>query len=969
MSVAVAVHRRRPGARLADAVGRLATAADRERFFERRRALVDARVAQRLIEASRQQLRIDARRALHLAEGAEYIARRSGDERLHGLSLRAMANALSVTGDNQRAVECHGRAIGAFTGAGDDRELARTLSAFVQPLILLGRYDEALDAAARARELFRLQGDGLRLARLDINVGNVLHRQDRFAEALECYERAYAALLPLDDRDGLLSALHNQAVTLTSLNDFHRALAAYRDARQLAADRGLPQAVGQADYNIAWLHYLRGEYSRAIEMLHAAAAASKQNGDAYHAALSLLDLSEIYLELNLSADAREMADQAHAQFTALGMGYEAAKALANTAIACGQEGKAFRALELFAAARQQLVAEQNLVWPSLIDLYQAVILVNEGRLFEARRLCDAAVACFETSRLGSKAALCHLLMARIALRLGDPREAQARCDTALGHAGAIDTPILVYHAQLLLGHALAQLEDRRGAFAAYLAARAALERLRSRLRGEELKIAFVSNKVDVYERLIELSLDGVTGGADGAAGTPARSSDEQAFEYIEQAKSRTLFDLMFQPVHALARQEGSESRLAESIRDLREELNWYYHLVEQEQLRPGEASAERLSRFQREIGSREKDMARAIRELAHTDVHQADLHQPNVASLDRIRAALPADAVLLEYFQVGDRLLLATMDERGVRVAPIAVASAVANDVRMLRFQLSKFRLGPHYVQTLGDSLLAATRAHLHRLFKELLAPVWSLAGGRPLVIVPHGALHYVPFHALYDGSRYVTDVCPVSYAPSASIYARCSELPPAKGTGALVLGVPDAQAPFIEQEALAVASVVPGARVCIGDNATEQVLRAQGRDCRILHVASHGYFRADNPMFSGIRLGDTYLNVYDLYGLRLDADLVTLSGCATGANVAAGGDELLGITRGLFCAGARSLLLSLWNVNDECTARFMERLYSRIGSGATPRDALRVAMAECRDEHPHPYYWAPFILTGKCRG
>ena len=83
---------------------------------------------------------------------------------------------------------------------------------------------------------------------------------------------------------------------------------------------------------------------------------------------------------------------------------------------------------------------------------------------------------------------------------------------------------------------------------------------------------------------------------------------DTAFAYVEQAKSRTLFDLMFQPVHALAREEGSESQLAHSIRELREELNWYYHLVELEQLRPGDHSNERITAFRREIGSREKEI-------------------------------------------------------------------------------------------------------------------------------------------------------------------------------------------------------------------------------------------------------------------------------------------------------------------------------------------------------------------------
>jgi CHAT domain-containing protein len=724
----------------------------------------------------------------------------------------------------------------------------------------------------------------------------------------------------------------------------------------LAAERGLDQAVGQNDYNIAWLYYLRGEYSRAIELLHAAAGVARRTGDGYHAALSLLDLSEIYLELNLSVDAREMAEQAHTRFTDLGMGYEAAKALANAATSYGQEGKVFRAIELFAEARQQMVRENNRVWPSLIDLYQAILLVDEGRLFEARRLGLAALEQFEVSALSGKAALSHLLLARIALRLDDAAEARRRSEAALAKLSGVESPILIYHARLLLGHALTRSGDSAGAYASYQVARDALETLRSRLNGEELKIAFVKNKGEVYERLVQLCLEGEEG-TDGF---------EQAFALVEQAKSRTLFDLMFQPVHALAREEGSESQLAHAIRELREELNWYYHLVELEQLRPGDNSNERLSAFQREIGSREQEMARTVRELTLTGAPQSDLLTPSVYSLDAIRAALPADTTLVEFFTVEDRIILCLVDRERVEMAPVSLMSRVASQIRMLQFQFSKFRLGADYLKTFERSLLTTTQAHLQAIFRELLAPVWAQLRGRRLVIVPHGALHYVPFHALHDGEQYVTDACAVSYAPSASIYARCQQQASGGGEGALVLGVADDQAPLIDSEARAVAAVLPEARLCLGSEATEQVLRTSGRNSRIVHIASHGYFRPENPMFSGIRLGDTYLNVYDLYRLRLKADLVTLSGCATGANVAAAGDELLGITRGLFCAGAHTLLLSLWNVHDESTAALMTRLYSRIAANVAPVDALRETMGELRSEHPHPYYWAPFVLTGK---
>jgi CHAT domain-containing protein len=118
--------------------------------------------------------------------------------------------------------------------------------------------------------------------------------------------------------------------------------------------------------------------------------------------------------------------------------------------------------------------------------------------------------------------------------------------------------------------------------------------------------------------------------------------------------------------------------------------------------------------------------------------------------------------------------------------------------------------------------------------------------------------------------------------------------------------------------------------------------------------------------MFSGIRLGDAYLNLYDLYQLQLEADLVTLSGCATGLNVVTAGDELLGLIRGLLYAGAQSLLLTLWNVHDRSTADFMTSFYRRFQEGADKAAALQGAMQELRQRYPHPYYWAPFVLIGK---
>src|SRR6202000_1561051 len=122
-------------------------------------------------------------------------------------------------------------------------------------------------------------------------------------------------------------------------------------------------------------------------------------------------------------------------------------------------------------------------------------------------------------------------------------------------------------------------------------------------------------------------------------------------------------------------------------------------------------------------------------------------------------------------------------------------------------------------------------------------------------------------------------------------------------------------------------------------------------------HIATHGFFRTDNPMFSAVRLGDSNLSLYDLYDLQLPVELLTLSGCATGLNVVAAGDELLGLSRGLLYAGAQTLLLTLWDVHDGSTAEFMRRFYTHLAGGTSKAAALREAILELRERYPHPWH------------
>lgn len=933
---------------------RLPDAAARAAFLAGRPELETPGIVEELCEEARTTWRADTLKALALAEAAREIAERIEDPAALAQAWRATANALYFRGQNAASVDAHATAMALFEQLGDETEIARTASASIQPLILLGAYDRAHRAADRAREIFARQKNERRLAHLETNVGNLLHRQDRFAEALECYERACACYERHEDVEGMAVAMHNAAVSLICLNDFPRALATYQQSRELAERHNMPLLAAQADYNIAYLYFFRGEYGRAIQMLRDVRESCQKVGDPYHHALCYLDLSEIYLELNLSTEAEEMAGEAMTRFQNLGMGYEAAKALAFQAMAAGQQGKGFLATELFEKARAMFVAEQNQVWPWLLDLYRALILFHEGRLFEARRLCAGALEFFVSAKLRSKAILCRLLLARLALRTDDLEGAARECRAALEELQGLEAPALAFQIHFLIG----QVEEARGdqprSFESYQTARQSLENLRSSIRGEELRIAFMKNKLEVYEALVSLCL------------TRGRGSGEEALAFMEQAKSRSLMDLLFSSSHAFPADEPGQSELVRKIRGLREELNWYYHRIEQETLKNEDRSPDRIQRLQAQARARENEFLRALHEMPAPEPPLAGWGTSAPVSLEALRRALPPGAAMAEYFSVRERIVAAFITADGLEIVPLTPLSRVKNLLSLLQFQLAKFRLSPDYVSRFHEVLLQATLSHLHDLHQELLAPLRQHWHGDHLIVVPHGILHYLPFHALYDGTQYLIDSVRVSYAPSATVYQHCHQKTANNAGPSLVMGIPDPQAPFILDEVLAVASSLPEPELFVGDRATVETLRDRGTLARRIHIAAHGTFRADNPMFSSIRLGQSYLSLYDLYHLKLPAELITLSGCATGLNVVAAGDELLGLVRGLLHAGAQSLLLTLWEVHDRSTAEFMRAFYANLQESSDKPAALQGAMQSLRKAYPHPYYWAPFFLVGK---
>src|SRR6516165_4328449 len=408
-----------------------------------------------------------------------------------------------------------------------------------------------------------------------------------------------------------------------------------------------------------------------------------------------------------------LAPQAYASFDAQGLGYESGKALAILALCCSRRGKPFHALELFEKARQLFSEQKNRSWVALVDLYRALVLEQEGRLYEARNLCENALCIFTGSSRTGKVVLCELLLARLYLRLGDPRAAKGHCTAVLDRLAQEPIPALSFQAYSLLGQVEGAAGNRRAAHDAYLRAHSQLESLRNRFQTGELKIGFFKDKQVLYESLVAMSVP---------RSTKLGGGHEEAFGYIQQAKSRAMADLVAFRSRALPALTGMRSGLVEQVRELREELNWYYRQIDLQEIREENRSPERVQNLSRRTRECEDQLARVLGDVQKNDREFAALLNVGTVDLAVIRSALPADAVLLEYYQARGIVYAAVLSGNDLAVVPLSLVGRIRGLLRLLQQQLFKCQAEADSPQGRGEQSLVATQYHLQNLYQELIA-------------------------------------------------------------------------------------------------------------------------------------------------------------------------------------------------------------------------------------------------------
>ncbi len=277
------------------------------------------------------------------------------------------------------------------------------------------------------------------------------------------------------------------------------------------------------------------------------------------------------------------------------------------------------------------------------------------------------------------------------------------------------------------------------------------------------------------------------------------------------------------------------------------------------------------------------------------------------------------------------------------------------------------------------DISTAPSRALYEMALEEIAS---SLPAGGRLIFVPHGPLHAVPFAALQaaDGRRLIDDF-EISVVPSADAFFRLRTRPAEKvseepSVKPLVLGGPITHLsplPAAKNEARVAAGLL-GVTPRLCSQATEASLYERASRASLLHIAAHGVYERDAPLFSRIQLTpgggeDGFLHVYEIWD-RLDlsrSGLVVLSACDTAAGEPTGGDDIVGLTQAFLVAGAPAVISTLWPVDDRASALLMEAFYRRFLSGESAGAALRGAQLELQSqsEYAAPYFWAGYQLVG----
>ena len=849
-------------------------------------------------------------------------------------------------------------------------------------------------------------------ANLQYGIGYTYRKMKQYPEALEALERS----LRLDQN--LWQAYRSIGLIHFFQGDYRRALDFWTDEERLDDRSGNIEARAQVIGNIGAALLMLGEYPRALLYSRQALKIDRQTGNQAGAEKRLSNIGSIYLDLGDYPQAVEY--------------YREALALAEKLE--DRERQAANLLNLgIAAFYEEAYPEMHASWEAALALYRELDDI-ESRIMTLSNMAYTDDMAGEYNRAAERLEEALTLVdavqnpgvlgdlrnnrGSVNLHRGMLRVAMADYETGLAIGRQVEEPQIIWEAYGGIGDVLAARGEDQNALASYKRAIETIEQVRETLGGAEFKSGYLKNKIHLYEKTIRLQIK-----LHGQM--PGRGFDREAFHYAERAKARAFLDILTEAnadIHEGVSEELREKEAAiyETIAALREDYAG------------AEDSAQRQE-LESQLQQARRELAALKAEMRLKNPRYADLKYPQPAGVEAVQTDLLDDQTTLLSYVLGDSssyLFAVTPDDFQIYALP--PRREINESVTLFRSMLLhpgqfSFKMFASRANKLYRMLIEPAEALIGPRNELVIAPDGILHYLPFDVLITEKVQQQLSFTADFDYDLpYLIKDKALSYGPSATVLLslrqnREAETAPgmflgygdpvfgndhtAEGTngddevrGAVadelmlryVTGAPDLRSfrsqiyrlpnTRTEVEGISQSFGENETRVFTGSEASEENVKdnpALG-DYRYVHFATHGLINERKPAYSGLVMTldddhreDGFLQMGEIFNLRLHAQLVVLSACQTGLGQIVRGEGVIGLTRAFMYAGAPEVLVTLWNVADASTARFMQQFYHHLLSDRQGhRQALRKTKLEMlkAGQYAHPFYWAPFSLVGMGR-
>lgn len=826
-------------------------------------------------------------------EMARAVLRTTEDRSEWAIAERAIGLALRELHDYSGSIRHLRRSIRIATDASLPRLSALARMSLAWVLSYTGRHRAAL----RALDVAMPSLSGADSVAALMQRGVVFHYLTRYDEAQRDYTAAVSGARRVGDQLVEARALNNRGLVRAYVGDMREASADFEAAAALLGSLGQELGVADVHWNAGIMATRSGDVPAALTLFDKADEVYRRL-DVPRAAL-LVNRLELLVSVPLVDEARAAADRATVELKALKNPFATSEALYFRARIALLDNDPDAANAFAAEARRRFRREQRPLWAAgarYLELHAAVLRGDRSRPL---RLALSRVA----DELDAMDWRLPALEARI-----DAGQVAA----SLGHVSRALAEFSVAASARLRGPAGLRV---RGWYAEALR-----RKLSGDIRGTSSALRRGIGLLDEYRVSLgaaELrALTGQQGQALALEGLRLAVASGVAARVLSWTETWRAGALRMKAVSP-----PDDPRLEDALATLRAVTSDLESAVLAG--KPAQALRVKLVRAEQRVRDLTRQMSGGV----------AVFKPPSVSSL---AAALDTSA-LVEFIEYDGTLLAVVLVDGRATLHSLGPVEGVLREIRLLRFALHRLVTLPPQLPNLAVARSSASHA-ASLLSERLLTPLASRIDGRPLVVVPTGALNGLPWAVL---DRQVT------VAPSASVWLRATSVADAPGDPVLAAGPRMAAAPA---EIKAISTHVPG-RVLVDSEATVSAVSSAMDGAVLAHIAAHGSFRVDNPLFSALELADGPLTVYDIERLRTPPTRVVLSACDTGQSAVRPGDELMGFTAALLGLGTRTLIAPVVPVPTDGTAPVMIELHQKLAAGTAPAEALAAVQRAASDD------------------